>query len=486
LPNDLHCFDLDSHVWSTVIPAMDSQCPSGRLFHAAAVINDSMYVFGGTMESGGTNVRSGDMYKFQFSTYPKCTLSEDFGNFLLNKQFCDIVFIVGPTETKIPAHIAFVAARSQYLRNKILLAKEARNQHFEKIFGTTDVQFNAELPQLEVTLPNVAPQPFSMVLYYIYTDVIDFKDPYNKKIIALMDVYLLAQEFHIIRLEHLCMQYLEFKIAKPNVLEALSNAERLSLPSIKDYCMNFIVKEDNFNDIVMSPEFSNLEKDLIVEIIRKKQNHSKAVQEIKFDKSIGTTLENDMAVFLKSSGAEFCDIDLILEGQVIPAHKSILAARCAYFQAMFRSFNPSDNKVNIQIGEGQPSYEAFNSLLRYIYYGETKMPTEDALYFFQAPCFYVFTNNRLQAYCKNNLENSITFENALQILEASERINVPEIKNHALRLIVHEFSLVAKLPKMKTLSRELLLDIINAISEMMGDSRISHDMMTSISIDNDI
>lgn len=65
--------------------------------------------------------------------------------------------------------------------------------------------------------------------------------------------------------------------------------------------------------------------------------------------SIGTTLENDMATFLKSSGQEFCDINLILDDRVIPAHKSILAARCSYFQAMFRSFMPPDNTVNVRI-----------------------------------------------------------------------------------------------------------------------------------------
>lgn len=54
-----------------------------------------------------------------------------------------------------------------------------------------------------------------------------------------------------------------------------------------------------------------------------------------------------MAVFLKTSGAEFCDINLILDGHVIPAHKSILSARCTYFQAMFRSFMPPDNTVNV-------------------------------------------------------------------------------------------------------------------------------------------
>lgn len=118
-----------------------------------------------------------------------------------------------------------------------------------------------------------------------------------------------------------------------------------------------------------------------------------------------------MANFLRSGGNDFCDINLVLDGKIIPSHKSILAARCSYFQAMFRSFMPLDSTVNvssqiffllrllpisvlflsifqIQIGEVCPSQEAFSSLLRYIYYGETRMPPEDSLYLFQASCFY--------------------------------------------------------------------------------------------------
>lgn len=63
--------------------------------------------------------------------------------------------------------------------------------------------------------------------------------------------------------------------------------------------------------------------------------------------SIGTTLENDLAVFLKTTGKPFCDINLVLDGHIIPAHMSIMLARCAYFQAMFRSFMPTDNSVNV-------------------------------------------------------------------------------------------------------------------------------------------
>lgn len=61
----------------------------------------------------------------------------------------------------------------------------------------------------------------------------------------------------------------------------------------------------------------------------------------------GTTLEQDMEVFLNSIGKDFCDITLMVDGHPIPAHKAVLAARCSYFEAMFRSFMPEDNIVRV-------------------------------------------------------------------------------------------------------------------------------------------
>lgn len=101
------------------------------------------------------------------------------------------------------------------------------------------------------------------------------------------------------------------------------------------------------------------------------------------------------------------------------------------------------------------------------------MPPEDSLYLFQAPSFYAFTNNRLQAFCKHNLEHNITHENVLQILEASDRMNVPDIKNYALRMIVQDYAQVVRLPKMKNLSRDLLLDVIMAVADILNEKRVS-------------
>lgn len=192
-----------------------------------------------------------------------------------------------------------------------------------------------------------------------------------------------------------------------------------------------------------------------------------------------------MASFLRSGGRDFCDMVLVLDHHVIPAHKSILAARCSYFEGMFRSFAPADNKVNIKIGEIMPSQESFASLLRYIYYGETRMPPEDSLYLFQASAFYGLVNNRLQAFCKYNLEHNIHSQNVLQLLEAADKMAVPDIKKYALTMIVRDFSQVTRMPKLKQLNHHLLLEIIDAISEYLGGIRIGNDLL-GITVHSDI
>ncbi|GBP00551.1 Leucine-zipper-like transcriptional regulator 1 [Eumeta japonica] len=180
---------------------------------------------------------------------------------------------------------------------------------------------------------------------------------------------------------------------------------------------------------------------------------------------LGTTLEQDMCVFVGGGGAELSDVKLVVGSTSRPAHRSILAARAAYFEAMFRSFSPPDDIVNIKICDTVPSEEAFDSLMRYIYYGDTNMPTEDSLYLFQAPIYYGFTNNRLQVFCKHNLQSNVTCENVLAILQAADRMRAIDIKEYALKMIVHHFPVVARQESIKNLPQPLLVDILQALAE---------------------
>jgi hypothetical protein len=117
--------------------------------------------------------------------------------------------------------------------------------------------------------------------------------------------------------------------------------------------MKFLAKDSNFNQVIMLSEFEHLHSPLMVEIIRLKQANRKfnLVEEIVEQNHI-TSLEEDMANFLFSDiGNEFADIFIVLNENTPPlsAHKSILASRCAYFEAYFRSFKPKDHKIMVKI-----------------------------------------------------------------------------------------------------------------------------------------
>jgi len=498
LSNDVHCFDLDNQSWSIIPPSADSQeLPTGRLFHAAAVVQDAIYVFGGTIDN---NIRSGEMFRFQLAAYPKCTLYDDFGRLLESGQFTDINFLVGDTEERVPAHIAMVAARSAWLRARIREARHARARHIEKLFGGAEEGRPGgrrppehDCPVLEVRLTDAEPAAFRMVLDFIYTDQIDptygrrERHATNEVVLSMMQVYMLAVQFLLKRLETLCISYLEQSINHRNVLDALKNSSRLNLSFIKEFCLRYIIKESSYNKIVMSKEFETLEQPLMVEIIRRRQSPPlRSLQEGVAPPDPGHGLDHDLKEFLLESGAEFADISLVLEDTVIPSHKAILAARSSYFEGMLRSFCPPDNRVMISIGEMVPSRQSFASLLRYIYYGHVEMPPEDSLYLFSAPHFYIFSNNRLQVFCKTNLERNVTVENVVQILEAADRSQAADMKKYALNLICKNYEKVFPQPHLQKLSRELLLDIMGALWEKASqDTKIIQDMSCiSLSSDN--
>lgn len=475
LPSDLYRFSLDDKSWEVVQPAADSEVPSGRLFHDADVINKEMFIFGGTVDN---NVRSSELYRFQLASYPRCTLRADFGRLLDSNQFCDMVFLVGEEGTCFPAHAAFVAARSPWLKAQLLLARE-RYQRLSSL----ERQQEQEDHKLEVRLPEVEVQSFAVTLRYMYTDCIFplVKDCQGSQDISLiMDVYRLAVKLEIGSLEALCVQYIESSICQENVLVALDSAARLQLDPLKDFCLRFIVREANYNNIIMSKNFESVPQKLMVEIIRRRQV-PQASSHVPGDNQCRSThpektLQQDMLDFFQGArGQDFHDILLMVDGEPIGAHKAILAARCSYFEAMFRSFMPENNTVTITIGETVPSREAFNSLLHYIYHGDVCMPPEDSLYLLSAPYFFGFTNNRLQAFCKQNLEMNVSFENVVEILEAAHRIGASDMKKHALDLVVGHFTKVAKSPKLRRLSRDLLLEILDAIADFLKETDLAVD-----------
>lgn len=228
-------------------------------------------------------------------------------------------------------------------------------------------------------------QPFEVLMQFLYTDKIQYPRrgapqlgfslffchyiiaADNKKafclvlnaghvqdVLLIMDVYKLALSFKLSRLEQLCVQYIEASVDLQNVLSVCENANKLQLDQLKvrannkteastflrftslmpfnyfhplqEHCLNFVVKESHFNQVIMTKEFEHLSTPLIVEIVRRKQQPPPRVYSDQ-PVDIGTSLVQDMKAYLEGGGLEFCDIVLLLDGHPRPAHKAILAAR---------------------------------------------------------------------------------------------------------------------------------------------------------------
>uniref|UniRef100_A0A7M4E9A7 Leucine zipper like post translational regulator 1 n=1 Tax=Crocodylus porosus TaxID=8502 RepID=A0A7M4E9A7_CROPO len=468
ITNNLFQFEFKEKIW-TRIPTEhllrgSPPPPQRRYGHTMVAFDRHLYVFGGAADNTLPNELH--CYDVDSQTWEVIQPSPD-----------------SEKEERVRGHTAIVTARCKWLRKKIIQARERLKQKSkqeieeegremsQKEGAGGNVKPCRQQPLLEVTIREAEAQPFEVLMQFLYTDKIKYpRKGHVQDVLLIMDVYKLALNFKLSRLEQLCVQYIEASVDLQNVLTVCENANKLQLDQLKEHCLNFVVKESHFNQVIMMKEFEHLSSSLIVEIVRRKQQppirmHSD--QPI----DIGTSLIQDMKAYLEGAGMDFCDIILLLDGHPRPAHKAILAARSSYFEAMFRSFMPEDGQVNISIGEMVPSKQAFESMLRYIYYGEVNMPPEDSLYLFAAPYYYGFFNNRLQAYCKQNLEMNVTAENVLQILEAADKTQALDMKRHCLHIIVHQFTKVSKLPNLRFLSQPLLLDIIESLANHISDKQ---------------
>lgn len=72
-----------------------------------------------------------------------------------------------------------------------------------------------------------------------------------------------------------------------------------------------------------------------------------------------------------SMSMEYSDIVLVVQEQKLPAHKVVLAARSDYFRALLYGGMRESNQTEITLSDAPVN--AFKSLLKYIYTGESKV-----------------------------------------------------------------------------------------------------------------
>ncbi|XP_053401205.1 uncharacterized protein LOC123549560 [Mercenaria mercenaria] len=143
------------------------------------------------------------------------------------------------------------------------------------------------------------------------------------------------------------------------------------------------------------------------------------------------------------------------EGEVIKAHKIVLAARSPVFQAMF--FGPcADGKDEVKLNDVEK--DSFLSVLRYIYSDTVTLTEENVTAVINlAHCYQV---SSLVQYCADYLATSITPDNACEILTTAMLFQISSLKGTCCSFIDDHAQQVLKSEGFLNLSEECLLLIL--------------------------
>jgi speckle-type POZ protein len=169
---------------------------------------------------------------------PSSDIGKHLGSLLDSTDGADVSFMVdGET---FHAHRAVLAARSPVFRAELL--------------GSM-----SEATMSSITLHDIAPATFGIMLRFMYTDSFpgdnELGDPPTemfKHLLAAADRYALD------RLKNMCAQKLWENVSVDTVGDVLACAEIYNYPELKSKCIEFVVAEKNFKKAVLTESFMQL------------------------------------------------------------------------------------------------------------------------------------------------------------------------------------------------------------------------------------
>ena len=126
----------------------------------------------------------------------------------------------------------------------------------------------------------------------------------------------------------------------------------------------------------------------------------------------------DLATLLGEGAATYADVEFLVGGETIPAHKGILAARCEYFATMFGSGFAEGGGAAAPLPVADTTPAAFRALLRFLYTGAVDLEEASVLDVASLAQRYLVADlhERCVAYCAAN----VTPTNALPWLVAAD------------------------------------------------------------------
>jgi speckle-type POZ protein len=138
------------------------------------------------------------------------------------------------------AHRAVLAARSPVFR--------------AELFGPM-----AEATMTSITLQEIAPATFKVMLRFIYTDALPGEDELgDPSADILQDLLAAADRYALDRLKLMCAQKLWDKVSTDTVATTLACAETYNCPELKSKCIDFLAVDENFKKAAFTDGYALL------------------------------------------------------------------------------------------------------------------------------------------------------------------------------------------------------------------------------------
>ncbi|XP_047042746.1 BTB/POZ and MATH domain-containing protein 2-like [Lolium rigidum] len=171
---------------------------------------------------------------------PPSDIGTHLGQLLDHTDGTDVSFIVN--DKTFPAHRAVLAARSPVFR--------------AELFGSM-----AEATMSSITLHDITPATFKVMLRFIYTDELPVEDEHlDSSIEMIQNLLAAADRYALDRLKFICAQKLWDKVTIGTVATILACAETYNCHELKNRCIDFFVLEENFKEAIFTDGYASVLK----------------------------------------------------------------------------------------------------------------------------------------------------------------------------------------------------------------------------------
>lgn len=360
---------------------------------------------------------------------------------LLDKTFSDLHFVF--RDKKVFAHSFVVWVRADGL----LSAKDKANLDKKKKKRETGATTIESGSKDRVFSPRV----IELLFEYIYGGFVKFSTLSQHDILHLN---VAAKQYKLDRLAYMCELYLRETIALENVHTLLKLSHDLKETSVKNMCLAFAVK--HYQAFITNKNgISEIGIDLFQEVVTRQAAPAAEKDELP------PAPASDYLKHWQHLHDEMLFADALAKvgNDKVRFHRAVLAAHS----------EPLANLLKTNTGDEVPfmgiSGEAFKALLRFVYYGDTKInatPATELINFCKQ-----YELPELSRVCEDKIRESIDTNTVLDILAVTylpymeKRSDIQELRRKALNYLLEHLTAVDLSP-LRKLPPVIALDVLFA------------------------